>query len=69
MTTLKPAMLTARNAAEYMGVSLREVRRLIKAGELDIKYIGEKNSREYRILTASCDAYVDALPTEPRRAS
>jgi len=65
---VKPALLRASDAAAYLGLSVREIRRLVKAGELDIKYVGEKNNREYRILTASCDAYVDALPNDPKTA-
>ncbi|EFQ84754.1 hypothetical protein HMPREF0063_10095 [Aeromicrobium marinum DSM 15272] len=67
--SVKPAMLTARDAATYLGLGLREVRRLVKAGELDIKYIGAKNNHEYRIVTASADAYIAALPSEPRRSA
>lgn len=59
-------LMRANDAATYLGVSVREIRRLVKAGELDIKYVGKKNSREYRIITASADAYFDALPTEKR---
>lgn len=68
-TPVQPLMLTANSAATYLGISLREVRRLVKDGELDIKYVGKKSSREYRIIRASCDAYFESLPSEPRAAS
>lgn len=66
--SVKPAMQTAKDTAAYMGLGLREVRRLVKAGELDVKYIGKHNSREYRIITESADAYIASLPSEPRSA-
>lgn len=66
---MKPAMMTARDTAAYLGLGLREIRRLVKAGELDIKYVGVKNNHEYRILTDSADAYIASLPSDPAVAS
>lgn len=47
-------------AAVYLGVSERQVSRLRSAGDLPVRYIGNKPVYDVTDL----DAYVDALPSE-----
>lgn len=63
---IKPAFMRVKDAAAYLAVGETEVRRLARAGELDMKFIGKNSSREYRIVTASIDDYIASLPSDPR---
>lgn len=56
------ALYRVSDAAEYLALHEREVRRLVAAGVLHRRYIGK---RGYRITRSSIDAYVASLPSEP----
>jgi len=58
---IKPALLRSKDAATYLGVSVRTVERLVGEGVLERRYIGR---RQYRVTVSSCDAYVASLPAE-----
>jgi excisionase family DNA binding protein len=60
-TEVKPAMMRVADAAAYLGLSDRQIRYLAESGELQRRWIGK---RQYRITTASLDAYAAALPEE-----
>lgn len=58
-----------KDAAEDLGLSQREIRRLLSEGELDRVYVGKKNSREYRVTYESMLAYRASLPTVARKSA
>lgn len=59
-TTVKPLLVSKKDAAAMLSVTEREVIRLINAGELERRYIGG-GTKYYRIPYASLEAYVATL--------
>lgn len=59
------ALYRVADAAVYLSLHEREVRRLVSAGILHRRYIGK---RGYRITAASLEDYVASLPAEPVKA-
>jgi excisionase family DNA binding protein len=59
MTT--PALYRVKDAAAYLSLHEREVRRLVKAGILHRRYTSQ---RSYRITAESIEAYITSLPSE-----
>ena len=57
----EPFLLTYREAAAKMGVSLARVYRLLRDGELHNVPLGP---RERRIPLSECEAYVDRLKAQ-----
>ena len=62
-----PRMLTVRQAADAMGVHVSTIRRMVGAGQLAYKRIGQ-NGRGVRIDAAGISGAEDAAP-EQRRPS
>lgn len=54
---------SAAEAADYLGVSERELRRLTANGHLAPKYAGEKHTKPLYDLR-DLDRHFDSLPTE-----
>ncbi len=61
-------LVTAREAAQMLSVSVEEVWDLAASGRLERRYIG-KGTQYYRIPVESLKAYADSLPTDPVEAS
>ena len=61
---MRPLMVSKKVAATMLGLSEREVIRLLNEGELERRWIGD-GSRYYRIPFESLEAYVAALPESP----
>lgn len=64
MSDVKPRYYRVKDVAVLLSVSEWEVRRLVAAGELERRYIGE-SQRSYRITAASVEAYEASLSSEP----
>lgn len=65
MTAVEVAALwKVKDAAAWLSVSDREVRRLAETGELSRRYVGQ-GSRFYRITGKSLDDYLASLSEEP----
>ena len=60
-----PILYRVKDAAEVLSLHEREVRRLVKAGVLHRRFIGQ---RGYRITAESVEAYAASLPSEPATA-
>lgn len=56
----RPAFYRVKDVAKILAVSEFEVRRLVKAGTLHARPIGEKK-RQYRITAQSVENYVSDL--------
>lgn len=65
---MKPLLVTAREAADMLGVGVTTVYDLAAAGDIEKKYIG-KGTRNFRLTYASLESYVDGLPSEPAQES
>ena len=65
---MSPALYRVKDAADYMALSQREVRRLADAGILHRSYIGASSRKYYRITAASIEEYLASLPAEAVKA-
>ena len=63
MTGLSPRYYRVKDVAAILSISEWEVRRLVEAGTLHRRYIGE-GKRYYRITAASVEAYEATLSSE-----
>lgn len=63
--SIRPLLVTAREAADLLGVGVTAVYDLAAAGELEKKYVG-KGTRNFRLTYASLETYVAGLPSEPQ---
>jgi predicted DNA-binding transcriptional regulator AlpA len=62
---MKPLLITARQCAELLGMSLPSVYELASdGGPLERRYIG-KGTRNFRITYESVEQYVAGLSSEP----
>lgn len=57
---MKPRLLSAAEAAEYLAVSPKTLTRLAARGEITRRYIGNRPKYEREDL----DAYIDTLPED-----
>ncbi len=57
---MQPRLLSAEDAARYLGVSERKLRELAKAGYITRRYIGNRPKYEREDL----DEYIDTLPED-----
>lgn len=64
MTSVTPRYYRVKDVAALLSISEWEVRRLVEAGQLERRYIGE-GKRFYRITAASVEAYEASLSSEP----
>lgn len=64
MSDVKPSLYRVKDLAARWSISEWEVRRLVKAGELERRYVGT-SGRTYRITAASVEAYEASLSSEP----
>ena len=62
--SVKPALYKVKEAARRTSLSEWEIRRLIEAGVLERRYIGE-GARFYRVTAESVERYIASLPSEP----
>lgn len=64
---MKPLLVTAKEAAGIVGLSLPLIYELsTDGGPLERRYVG-KGTRNFRITYASLERYVASLPTEAER--
>lgn len=65
---MSPLLVTAKQAAEILGVSTNTIYTLAADDQLDRRYIG-KGTRNFRLTYESLQQYVAGLPTEAAEAS
>ena len=63
MSEVQPRYYRVKDVAALLSISEWEVRRLVEAGELERRYIGEAK-RFYRITASSVAAYEATLSSE-----
>lgn len=61
---MKPLLVTVAEAQMLLGQSSTQVYDLAAKGKLEKKYIG-KGTRNFRIVYASIEAYIDTLTADP----